>query len=705
MTEITSLNILEEKNVIDDHLLDIIGNDFKFDHAKGLAEWLKNSADAYIRADVPDSEQYAVFRFTDGKRNNASLECIDFVGMTETDIIKAFKRWGDPEAAKKGLQKRTYGGHGNGGKFYMRQMFDRSHFVTYRDGYLNIFGFSERRRYGFARGYKNKKMKPQEAIKLAEIDQIIFPPGIKQKILTGKTGFTVVKGSGPALMKNKVKVENIIGKFKNHPQSRRILARLNVSVIHNGNYIYDLLRPDEILPLPSFEEPRIISIPKKLSLQSGGEKITVELANPRFPQGRLILRTSEQALARGGKLGDLNRIDFIGEIGVIASYQIRELGVMTFPQAEFIYGECHCSILEDPDNDCARNDRTKLVDNETTRTLLRWIAERIEELAGEIISQEQRERSEQIKKLSSEYNEVLNRWKDRFMKKVFSEIFGGGPKVGTEGVSGLGRRHLEVPENGLAFTFVATKIPLNESWPLTLKAVVPDPIPIGTIISIVSDNPLIEPEENKITIKPEIIKLTEGGESVAVANVYVVGKRLGEKGKISARAGKYSTEMQLEVIEAKSGGGKKPKYPKVLLSSYDKDPLGIATEGTVHLSPRDPVVYQRPQDISEGIYWINTSSPLASSILKRERGGAESTRWRDYLFQRYVDIFVKEALHELQKKDPDNFRADVIDNQIMGELIRKVHAAAVIDLENLLFGDTYTPSNLTGEDKEGQENS
>jgi len=697
MAKITSLNILEEKNVIDDHLLDIIGNEFKFDHAKGLSEWLKNSVDAYIRADTPDSEQYVVYRFTDGKRNNASLECIDFVGMTETDIIKAFKRWGDPEAAKRGLKKRTYGGHGNGGKFYMRQMFDRSHFVTYRDGYLNIFGFSERKRYGFAKGYKNKKMKPGEALKLAEIDQIIFPPGIKQKILSGKTGFTVVKGIGPADMKNKIKAETVIEKFKNHPQSRRVLTRINVSVIHNGKYIYDLVRADEISPLPDFGKPRIISIPKRLTFKSGGEETAIELANPRFPPGKLILKTSEEALGRGGRLAELNRIDFVGEMGVIASYQVFELGVTTFPQAAFIYGECNCPILEDPEHDCVRNDRTKLVDNETSRALLRWIAERIDELAAEISAKEQKERGEQIKKLSSEYNEVLNRWKDKFMKKVFSEIFGRGMKVGTEGAGGVTRKHLMVPENGLAFTFGATEIPLNESWPLTLKAAVPQPIPIGAIITIASDNPLIELEENKVTVKPEIIKLTEEGETVAVANIYVLGKRLGEKGKITARAGKYSDEMEITVIEAKTGGGKKPRYPKVLLSGYDSDPLGIA-EGTVILSARDPLVFQRPQDVPEGIYWINTASPIADSILKKEKGGAESTRWRDYLFQRYVDIFMKEALYELQKRDPDHFGPETIDNQIMGELIRKIHAAAAIDLESFLFGEVYAPSDSDEKD-------
>ena len=34
--------------VIDVAVLDLIGNEFRFDHAKGLAEWLKNSSDAYL---------------------------------------------------------------------------------------------------------------------------------------------------------------------------------------------------------------------------------------------------------------------------------------------------------------------------------------------------------------------------------------------------------------------------------------------------------------------------------------------------------------------------------------------------------------------------------------------------------------------------------------------------------------------------------
>jgi len=36
--------IVPEKAVIDDSVLDLLGKTFKFDHAKGITEWLKNSS-------------------------------------------------------------------------------------------------------------------------------------------------------------------------------------------------------------------------------------------------------------------------------------------------------------------------------------------------------------------------------------------------------------------------------------------------------------------------------------------------------------------------------------------------------------------------------------------------------------------------------------------------------------------------------------
>ena len=81
-----SYKILPEPNVIDDHLLDIIGNEFKFDHEKGVSELLKNSVDAYIRAEVPGSQQNIVLRFADAGSGKATFECVDFAGMDIEDI-------------------------------------------------------------------------------------------------------------------------------------------------------------------------------------------------------------------------------------------------------------------------------------------------------------------------------------------------------------------------------------------------------------------------------------------------------------------------------------------------------------------------------------------------------------------------------------------------------------------------------------------
>ena len=53
--------------------------------------------------------------------NPARFECVDFIGMTHDEIEQAFKRWGDPNAASRGKGRKFLGGHGNGGKFYMRQ--------------------------------------------------------------------------------------------------------------------------------------------------------------------------------------------------------------------------------------------------------------------------------------------------------------------------------------------------------------------------------------------------------------------------------------------------------------------------------------------------------------------------------------------------------------------------------------------------------
>ncbi len=669
------------------------GTSLNFDHEKGLAEWLKNSVDAYITADIPDSKQCIIIRMKDGDKDNAIMEMIDFVGMGQLHIDKAFKRWGDPEAAKRGSKKRVYGGHGNGGKFYMRQMFSNSHFVTYKDGSLSIFGFNEKKKYGFAANFKAKNIKPVDAIKAAGIADIFFPEGTKELILSGKTGFTVVRGIGPEGMKNKIKFGKLLSKFKNHPQSRRILSRINVWASHN-NGDYFLLKPDDIKPLKNFEAPRIFEIPSTLKYIEDGEDVAVSMANKKYSYpGKLIVKTSEEALARGSMLGDLNRVDIMGEIGVLASYQLLEIGVSTFPQASFLYGECECPILEDPEMDCVKNDRTKLVENSRSKALIEWIRSRMDEIAGDILAQERSEQEADQKKISAAFNNYLNKWKDRFMSKIMGDLAqsGGGDFDSGDDEEKLSRKVLSIPENGLAFSFPAAEIIKGEEKKITLKASSPEPIPVGSIIFLESDNEKIVVADEELKIKSDVLRFTPKGESVAVINTYVSGDEIGAEGKLKAKVGKFEAEMILKIVDMDPGGkSKKPKMPRVLLSGQDLDPLGISPGGMVTLTERNPLVYQRVQDVAEGIYWINTQSPLARAILNKYED--HSTRWRDYLFQRYVDIFVKQILHELQKRDPEGFKADAVDNAL-DTRIMQIHSAALNDLGKFFFDETFVPLN------------
>lgn len=596
-----SLKILEEKNVFDDNFLNVTGNEFRFSHEKGLSEWLKNSADAYLRAGREDEESFIIFRFND--RDEVLFECIDFVGMTSEDINKALKRWGDPEAAKRGTGKRVFGGHGNGGKFYMRQMFKQSHFITYRDGKLNVFGFNETKRYGFAEGFKDKKLSPDDAMKFAEIYDVDFPPSIRKKILNGKMGFTVTRGVHPdKIIKKKFNVYKLCEKFKNYPQARLILKYKPVSIIHNDKIVIPRLLPEEIPPMPEFKNPIELLVPSTIVWDDDGDQESVSLASEKYPQGKLILYTSNDPLSRNSRLGDLNRIDIIGEIGVIASYQMQELGYISrLSSAEFIYGECKCPILENPDDDCVKNDRSSLVENSRTKALRKWIGEQIDKLAANIEEKERKEiRAKNIETLS-EINKVLNDWKNKFMSKVMREILGGsGEGVG----AGYG----------------------------------------------------------------------PGGSSGGTGS----GKAKGKGG------GSGSGEGQ------KQGGGgteSKPRqaFPKVLLSGIDKDPFN--SEETITLSDRQPPVYQRVQDYPAGIYWINTSRKYAQYII--ENYGVKHMKWRDYHLQRMIDIICKEAIHKLEKQDPENFNADSVDAKIIDNVVSKAQDSAMESLRVYLFEEEY----------------
>jgi hypothetical protein len=595
--------IIPEKNEFDDHFLDVTGATFKFDHAKGLAEWIKNSADAYsTTARVRDDEQHILLRFKQGNPKRESVfECIDFVGMTRKDIDKAVKVWGKKDAAKKGTDLATYGGHGNGGKFYMRQMFQKSRFITFRSDLLNVFGFDEKRRYGYARGYIDREMSLEDAMKFASIDNLEIPDDVKArwKRSPKSAGFTVVRGERPEHFSGRSTIHTILDRLRLHPQARRLVQHKQVCYLSYNETRGKRLEPPVVSPREGFEEPRVIDLPRTFEFE--GEEI--EFRNRKHPNARLTLYTSAVPMARSGDLAGLNTIDILGEIGCIGSYRMNELGFMRYgPESEFIYGECECRLLEDEEVNSVTNDRDKLAENPLTHALLEWIRQQVDALAAEMTDKTREEKKARDLRESSLYNQILDKWKNRFMAKLNAELFGGAGIGGSFGGAG-GGADLKIPRG-------------------------------------------------------------DGGGGDGAKNTGDVG----------------------------DGGGsgdeprKGPRFPRVFLSEQDLDPLDPSPNGPFHVDERQPPIYQRDVDINHGIYWINTERPLANKLL--DKYGASNPRWREYLFQRYVDIILKQSVYELAKREGEftDYRVD----QLIDDVTSRVHDAAAQDLEQFLFEDSLT---------------
>ena len=588
------MSIKVQPFVIDEAVLDLIGKEFRFDHAKGLAEWLKNSSDAYLREQQPDDEQLIIVRFVENGKQISRVECIDFVGMRKKQIDDAFKCFFDPQAAKKGAKNaaslKTLGGHGNGGKFYMRQMFKTSKAITYRDGKMNIFGFNAKKQYGFEVGFEDKAMKLAEALTYAGLDKLDIPDDVRKRLEKGTTGFTVVMGEGPEKVRGTANLKTLIDKLIFHPQARRLIERKPVFVVFNHETARNRLMPPKIEPKEGFETPVVVLIPE--TLVHDGQSLAFTNNSYSFA-GRLVLKTSQEPLR--AHLATMNTVDFLGEVGVIASYRIHELGTSRFSgQVEFIYGECECPILEDPDHDCVSNDRQKLVDMDRSQAIRGWVRDQVEELAEKMETKVQQERKQQDLKNTSALNEILNRWKERFMSQVWTEMFAGQGPAGTAG----------------------------------------------------------------------------GG----------AGTGAGGKGDGKNTGGKAQGE------EGQEGGSekvRKPRFPQVLVSGQDCDPLDPLSTTPYNVDPRQHAVYQRFQDVSAGIYWINTSRPLAEKIISEYN--ADSPRWREYLFQRYVEIISKEAIWQLGKQETSLTPDDVI--RKLDEVQTRVHDQAAKDLMSFLFSE------------------
>ena len=115
-------------------------------HEQGLPEWLKNASTAYANSNAASEDRVLSLLFGTNNEGQKYIALLDHVGMTVEDIETRFSDWGNPEAFKgqADADELIEGGHGNGGKCYMTQMFEsHSYLHTVKGNRGSTYGFVE----------------------------------------------------------------------------------------------------------------------------------------------------------------------------------------------------------------------------------------------------------------------------------------------------------------------------------------------------------------------------------------------------------------------------------------------------------------------------------------------------------------------------------------------------------------------------------
>ena len=267
------------KTKIHPDFLDTVGKSFKFKHGKGIAEWLKNSLDQYLRLlkskDESITGNWPVFvHLIDGTNQSKgpNLAVIDFGGTTYRAIEEFFLYWGDTSAATHGKTIKDValtGGHGNGGKFYMREMWrDGARFFTWKKG--KATSLVVQKMDNGETGYfevEDKNMSWQDALNMAlpvseqlggtnELIEYLQKNlnNIFDELETQKRGFSVIVGrravqtmsSNDVVVGGRWKHQQLIDEICDAQQARRPIRELNITVFVNGQVKIDRLMPYSI---------------------------------------------------------------------------------------------------------------------------------------------------------------------------------------------------------------------------------------------------------------------------------------------------------------------------------------------------------------------------------------------------------------------------------------------------------------------------
>ena len=417
-------------------------------HENGLPEWVKNSAAAYLREEREPVMRAVVLAFSHQLgSSHAAIACLDFVGMTSTQIERDFRRWADPDAATRAssesVQLGELGGHGNGGKCYMTQMFEHhSTLHTVRNGLGCRYGVKAGSvAFGYVPDRPSGRDFPVADVP-SEIDACLrlvragvegLPDGARQAASCAD-GFTFVCGFGPKDCDRRIPVQNLVENLLGHHQMMTPLQVCSIYVLVNGRAFNDgqPLSLPRITPMRDFEEPRTLGIPESLADPLSDRAVSTTAIGA-LPPGELRIFTSDKSMRRGRGAPRKWRHTVTYHTrrsGVIGRASMTDLDVDSNFR-DYMYCDC---VLESLD-DCQQNDRGRLAESPLSRATEQWISGQVQAYCREFEARERRLLREQDRNELSRINEWLDRWKNQFMREFMHGLFGEG-EGGSRGTGG-----------------------------------------------------------------------------------------------------------------------------------------------------------------------------------------------------------------------------------------------------------------------------
>lgn len=632
-------------------LLNTMGKSFRFSHGKGIAEWLKNSLDHYLRLRNDGLETmsgaWPVFvnlMNAPSRDLGPNLAVLDLGGTSFANIEQFFLYWGDTSAATFGGRSSVTGltgGHGNGGKFYMREMWrDGARLLTWRDGHATslIVDKAQDGTTG-AWEFKDEVMDWRAALSFALTETGLGGPDWAIDCLTngdlagsangvtlaaeldnGLRGFTVIVGRRAEqkrttndVVKRKCRWDDqrLVDDIRNAPQAHRPIRELRISIFEDGELRIPQLHLETIEEDPDWLV-ETVSVPSDVL-------VTEDLTLAADPAGTFTLRKAAEQL--NGRRNRSNAIQVSDADGnPIASYPLDEIPLPGHSiHTGFLFGELQLTFSGV--RDIVENDRERLIRGPLTTSILDWVADNIWQRVRQLEKQQRDSRRNSQLEIASLLNQQLNRHAERFLKELETEIMVDviqDPVGGGEGEDHIGGG------------------------------------PTGQTKSRAASSSSPPPANGDGPVRP-------------------------------GTGSRQDTPGQKEVPGA-ARPARRPQFPRVLLSGFDPNPASL--DGAVkNLSSRHPPVSQDDEDKLHNVWWINTSHPFAVAALRR--GGAQGPWFKGHHLYMFVQVIQKEGLRLQQRREAE-LGLDIVESEL-DRYANNFLAQLPHDLVDALLGAESSP--------------